>query len=83
MGNPCASLKHYRSYVIGLLPQLESLDGVEILYTERLAARQDFPRIQPQIEEEELNCKSKCPLLHRTVRSFESFKQWMRPKLLG
>ena len=56
MGNPCASLQNYRSYVIGILPQLEILDGEEILYTERLAALQNFHLLRPQIEEEELLC---------------------------
>jgi len=73
VGNPCASLKHYRSYVIGLLPQLESLDGVEILYTDRLAARQNFHIIQPQIEQEELNCTLKCSSFSNLLYSHLSF----------
>ncbi len=52
-GNPCAAFKFYRLYVIGTLPQLESLDGVAVLHTERLAAKANFDYIQSEILEQE------------------------------
>ncbi|KZS20184.1 Leucine-rich repeat-containing protein 6 [Daphnia magna] len=52
-GNPCAAFKFYRLYVIGILPQLECLDGVPVLYTERLAAKADFDYIESEILEQE------------------------------
>lgn len=41
-GNPCADYEGYREYVITALPQLLSLDGVEITPTLRLAASHGF-----------------------------------------
>ncbi|KAH8269853.1 hypothetical protein KR026_012391, partial [Drosophila bipectinata] len=38
IGNPCIDYPNYRNYVIATLPQLESLDAVEITRSERLQA---------------------------------------------
>ena len=39
-GNPCCSHPDYRPFVVGCLPQLSRLDGVEITPSERIAAQQ-------------------------------------------
>ncbi|XP_001963918.2 protein tilB [Drosophila ananassae] len=38
IGNPCVDYPNYRDYVIATLPQLESLDSVEVTPSERLQA---------------------------------------------
>ncbi|KAH8317497.1 hypothetical protein KR074_006687, partial [Drosophila pseudoananassae] len=38
IGNPCIDYPKYREYVVATLPQLESLDSVEITHSERLQA---------------------------------------------
>ncbi|EDX03127.1 protein tilB [Drosophila yakuba] len=38
IGNPCVDFPHYRDYVVATLPQLNSLDCVEITPSERLQA---------------------------------------------
>eukprot|EP00045_Choanoeca_perplexa_P004122 m.35613 g.35613 ORF g.35613 m.35613 type:complete len:432 (+) comp12406_c0_seq2:186-1481(+) len=48
-GNPCASFKDYRKYVISLLPQLTQLDGQAITRSERILALQDFEAVKPSI----------------------------------
>jgi protein TilB len=59
-GNPCAAFKCYRLYVIGTLPQLESLDGVAVLHTERLAAKANFDYVQSEIlKQESLSMKKR------------------------
>jgi protein TilB len=58
-GNPCVGFKFYRLYVVGTLPQLESLDGVPVLHTERLAAKANFDYIQSKILEQESKSKKK------------------------
>ena len=39
-GNPCASFKDYRNFVMAVLPRLKTLDGTAIEISERLVARQ-------------------------------------------
>ncbi|XP_019549584.2 protein tilB [Aedes albopictus] len=41
-GNPCTDYPGYRDYVMCALPQLETLDGVEVTRTDRLKAMKDF-----------------------------------------
>lgn len=41
-GNPCTDFEGYRDYVIVTLPQLESLDGIEIKRSDRILAKQSF-----------------------------------------
>ena len=40
-GNPCATFKYYREFVIIVLPQLKYLDGINIEKSERILARHD------------------------------------------
>lgn len=62
MGNPCASYKGYRHFVIATLPQLLRLDGQEITQSERIVAKQYYDKIKhgiiaqqkKQIEEDEM-----------------------------
>jgi hypothetical protein len=49
VGNPCTDFTRYRDYVISVLPQLMFLDGLEISKSERIKARQDFPKIRESI----------------------------------
>ncbi|XP_018336112.1 protein tilB [Agrilus planipennis] len=48
-GNPCTNYEGYRTYVVAVLPQLQTLDGVEITHSERIKAQQDFENITPKI----------------------------------
>eukprot|EP00056_Hartaetosiga_gracilis_P018763 m.11780 g.11780 ORF g.11780 m.11780 type:complete len:438 (+) comp7041_c0_seq1:146-1459(+) len=50
-GNPCASYSGYREYVITALPNLELLDGKEILKSERIKAKQLLPDLMDDINE--------------------------------
>ncbi|XP_017119477.1 protein tilB [Drosophila elegans] len=44
IGNPCVDYPHYREYVVGTLPQLNSLDCVEITPSERLQALRELAK---------------------------------------
>lgn len=48
-GNPCTDYEGYRDYVIVTLPQLESLDGVEIKRSDRILANQNFTEKRARI----------------------------------
>ena len=39
-GNPCEKAAGYREFVVGTLPQLRRLDGVDVTPKERIAAAQ-------------------------------------------
>eukprot|EP01117_Protostelium_nocturnum_P019047 TRINITY_DN8138_c0_g1_i2.p1 TRINITY_DN8138_c0_g1~~TRINITY_DN8138_c0_g1_i2.p1 ORF type:complete len:267 (+),score=70.44 TRINITY_DN8138_c0_g1_i2:106-906(+) len=52
IGNPCSSLAGYRHYIIQQLPQLQSLDGLEIEKSEKIEARQKFEEINQSIDKE-------------------------------
>ncbi|KAG8243680.1 Protein tilB [Homalodisca vitripennis] len=41
-GNPCTDYEGYREYVIATLPQLKSLDGVDIQRSDRIKALQAY-----------------------------------------
>eukprot|EP00842_Homolaphlyctis_polyrhiza_P002232 jgi/Hompol1/3009/HPOL_006290-RA len=45
VGNPCTQIEGYRHFVIHTLPQLKSLDSVDIEKSERIIAAQEYPRI--------------------------------------
>uniref|UniRef100_A0A7S1QKX6 Dynein axonemal assembly factor 11-like CS domain-containing protein n=1 Tax=Neobodo designis TaxID=312471 RepID=A0A7S1QKX6_NEODS len=42
-GNPCTNVPGYRHFVVQALPQLKTLDGEEIVRSEKIVARQDLP----------------------------------------
>ena len=49
-GNPCTDFKHYRLFVIYLLPQLQKLDSIEIKKSERILAKQSYKTILKQLQ---------------------------------
>lgn len=51
VGNACTSTPGYRSYVAHMLPQLVTLDGEEILKSERISARQEEPKVLDHVVE--------------------------------
>ncbi|CAH8625053.1 unnamed protein product [Heterobilharzia americana] len=52
-GNPCTEYPGYREFVIATLPQLKSLDGIEITKSERIMALQNLQHICPVIDEKQ------------------------------
>lgn len=48
-GNPCTDYDNYRDFVIGTLPQLKYLDGVDIDRSDRIKALQNLPVIRADI----------------------------------
>jgi protein TilB len=49
-GNPCESWEGFKEYVIASIPQLTSLNGQEILKSERIKAFQKFPFLEKELE---------------------------------
>ena len=58
-GNPCATFKYYREFVITVLPQLKYLDGINIEKSERILARQMFEQIKESLRKDEENYRIK------------------------
>ena len=52
-GNPCATYKHYREFVVTVLPRPRWLDGVLVEKSERIIARQSFEMIKESVQREE------------------------------
>ena len=52
-GNPCTKYENYRAFVVGSIPQLRRLDGMEVTNTERLDAFQNLDKIRESIVEEQ------------------------------
>lgn len=50
MGNPCCDFQGYRLFVIGTLPQLTHLDGIDVTHAERIVARQQLSCITQELE---------------------------------
>ncbi|XP_023942080.2 protein tilB [Bicyclus anynana] len=48
-GNPCTDYENYRDFVIGTIPQLNSLDGRDIERSDRIKALQNLPIIKSDI----------------------------------
>lgn len=48
-GNPCTDYDAYRDYVIVTLPQLETLDGIEIKRSDKILANQNFAEKRAKI----------------------------------
>jgi len=53
LGNPCTKFENYRLYVVGALPQLQSLDGERITKSERIYAEQLFTQLRKSIEDQQ------------------------------
>lgn len=58
-GNPCTDYDNYRDFVIGTLPQLSHLDGIEIERSDRIKALQNLPVIRSDILFEQENHRHK------------------------
>lgn len=56
-GNPCTDFDNYRDFVIGTLPQLSALDGIDIERSDRIKALQNLPMIRSDILFEQENYK--------------------------
>ncbi|EFN55740.1 hypothetical protein CHLNCDRAFT_52395 [Chlorella variabilis] len=52
LGNPCTKWPGYRAYVVGTLPRLQSLDGEQVLPSERIAAAQQLPALEARLRAE-------------------------------
>ncbi|CAF1006287.1 unnamed protein product [Brachionus calyciflorus] len=52
-GNPCTDFEGYRDYVISTLPQLKTLDGVEIKKSDRIKALQNYKSICNKINKKQ------------------------------
>lgn len=48
-GNPCAQWEGYRPYVLAVLPQLSSLDGVAVTRSERIGAVQQLRELEARL----------------------------------
>ncbi|CAB3230844.1 unnamed protein product [Arctia plantaginis] len=58
-GNPCTDYENYREFVIGTLPQLTYLDGLEVERSDRIKALQNLPIIRSDILFEQENYRGK------------------------
>lgn len=52
-GNPCSTYSEYRNFVMVVLPQLSSLDGVKIEISQRILAKQRWEQIAESILRDE------------------------------
>ena len=52
-GNPCSGYSEYRNFVMVVLPQLTSLDGVKIEISQRILAKQRWEEIGESIMRDE------------------------------
>ncbi|XP_025206314.1 protein tilB [Melanaphis sacchari] len=48
-GNPCTDYDGYREYVIGILPQIDILDGIDVTSFDKLVAKQQLSSVKPKI----------------------------------
>lgn len=59
-GNPCTDYDGYREFVIGTLPQIDALDGVEVTHYDKLVAKQQLSTIKRKIIVQQNAYESKC-----------------------
>lgn len=48
-GNPCTDYDGYREFVIGTLPQIDILDGIEVTQYDKLVAKQLLLNVKHKI----------------------------------
>lgn len=48
-GNPCTDYDGYREFVVGTLPQIDMLDGIEVTHYDKLVARQILSTVKRNI----------------------------------
>jgi len=49
MGNPCTEWAPWRAFVVGSLPQLQTLDGTEVSRTERIQSQQQLRGLRAEL----------------------------------
>lgn len=59
-GNPCTDYNGYREYVIGTLPQIDVLDGIDVTSFDKLVAKQQLSNVTPKIIAQQKTYESKC-----------------------
>lgn len=75
-GNYCANYRGYRNFVIATLPQLNSLDGIEIKRSDRIIANREYENcrreiIQQQIEQQIKRDEQKIRIAQEQQRAVE------------
>lgn len=58
-GNPCTDYNGYREYVIGTLPQIDVLDGIDVTSFDKLVAKQQLSNVTPKIIAQQKSYESK------------------------
>jgi len=59
-GNPCTDYDGYREYVIGTLPQIDVLDGIDVTSFDKLVAKQQLSNVSRKIIAQQKTYESKC-----------------------
>lgn len=59
-GNPCTDYDGYREFVIGTLPQIDVLDGINVTQYDKLIAKQLLSNIKRKIIVQQKLYESKC-----------------------
>lgn len=67
-GNPCTDYNGYREYVIGTLPQIDVLDGIDVTSFDKLVAKQQLSNVTPKIIAQQKTYESKIKI--RIMRIF-------------
>ena len=75
----------YRDYVISSLPQLKSLDGVEVTRTERFKAQQSLMENRHDIIQLQVDTNKECSemscLKHKSFINFFGFLSFLSDKI--
>ena len=58
-GNPCTDYDGYREYVIGILPQIDVLDGIDVTSFDKLVAKQQLSNVTRKIIDQQKTYESK------------------------
>lgn len=53
-GNPCTDYDGYREFVIGTLPHIDVLDGIEVTHYDRLVAKQQLSNVKSKINAQQI-----------------------------
>ena len=67
-GNPCTSIDGYRKFIIDTLPQLQTLDGSEVVRSEQILARQDKSGVTKLVDVEKAKVEQE-ERLHAEMRA--------------
>jgi len=65
-GNPCTDYDGYREYVIGTLPQIDVLDGIDVTSFDKLVAKQQLPNVSRKIIAQQKTYESKFLKINNT-----------------